>query len=113
MTHEKALEILKYSYPNGNGIAVEEVQDTFDLAIEALEKQIPKNPKEELYDISGRPLKNKSDIHTRENYACPNCGVSQTRFIPYTYCAKCGQKIDWEAYSSDRADVEKITAEQE
>ena len=60
------------------------------LAIEALEKQIPKSPDYEddgyadgelIYDI----------------WICPNCGrYYDVDFDDYEYCPLCGQAIDWE-----------------
>lgn len=67
-----------------------EVAFDFDRAIEALEKQIPKKPKEQGTD-------------EKTHYKCPECG-----WIPLTiysdgyhlgnkpkYCERCGQAIDW------------------
>ena len=48
--------------------------EALDVAIEALEKQIPKEP-----------------IYQLEHEKCPACGS----FLIETYCTRCGQKIDW------------------
>ena len=59
-----------------------------DLGAKALEKQIPKNPKniKTILDFSGRYYTTKGD--------CPVCnreGLYKSDF----YCNKCGQKLDW------------------
>jgi hypothetical protein len=57
-------------------------QNSFDLAIEALEKQIPKKM-----------------IYASENkdYKCPNCKsrYDNPQNDGILCCAICGQKIDW------------------
>lgn len=60
------------------------VREALDMAIEALEKQIPMKPK-------------KID-HWR---LCPNCcddylvGMKQRDYEDISYCLGCGQAIDW------------------
>lgn len=49
---------------------------SYNLAIEALKKQIPKKPKLSEYD-----------------YSCPNCEFEY--LINEKYCSNCGQKLDW------------------
>ena len=63
-----------------------EFENTLALAIEALEKQIPKKP-----------------LHMHKNYYCPICKedgwVLWDDAIPNDmdkYCGKCGQAINWE-----------------
>lgn len=55
-----------------------------DLAISALEKQIPKKPQEVDVDFS--------------TFVCPNC-LSTIMYTDeketHNYCLKCGQKLDW------------------
>ena len=51
----------------------------FDVAIESMEKQIPKKP----------IMKKREHIL---HYECPCCGF--TTLLPH--CGNCGQKIDWE-----------------
>ena len=55
------------------------------IAIEALEKQMPKKPEEQRY------------FRTFNSYAglCPSCrGGANSEF---KYCGDCGQKLDWES----------------
>ncbi len=54
------------------------IKESFDMAISALEKQIPKKPK--------MPL----DAY----WVCPTCGKKVEH--PYECCMGCGQAIDWE-----------------
>ena len=81
MTEVKAIKVLEYIRETGNGetpyvgcaqnIAIE-------MAIKALEKQIPKKP--------------TKDKYVPELDFCPECGTEVTNC---NYCPHCGQKIDW------------------
>lgn len=87
MTNKEAIETIK--------IALAEVEweypmdypmyyaAAFDMAIEALEKQVPKKPRE-----------------TRCALMCANCGHKITekgcKKLNRNYCKKCGQRILWE-----------------
>lgn len=53
------------------------------LAIEALEKQIPK-----------KPISLGEDID-RDVGQCPNCKEIIDTYEDYKYCSDCGQAIDW------------------
>ena len=59
------------------------------IAMNALHKQIPKNPKniKTIIDFSGRYYTTKGD--------CPNCGA-EGLFRKMSYCCYCGQKLDWD-----------------
>lgn len=64
-----------------------------DMAIEALEKQIPKKPYIQQIEV---------DYYEHDCYECPNCDsflgyVSECKEEHYqnNYCPECGQKIDW------------------
>ena len=57
--------------------------DYIKLAIEALEKQIPKKPLNKTSALSGY-------------YGnCPCCNTILCDFANYNYCDECGQKLDW------------------
>ena len=76
MTVEQAIMVLKMiethgSLPTG----------AKEVAIECMEKQIPKKPNFEQKDSMGNPIER-----------CPNC----LSFGVVYYCANCGQKLDWE-----------------
>lgn len=98
MTAKEAIEILHpdttaqtllrieysgYGDFNGKRAAIKAVDDACLVACEALEKQIPKKPRE-----------------TRCALMCANCGHKITekgcKKLHRNYCKKCGQKIDWE-----------------
>ena len=83
MTYEEAIKQL-------NSIAIYHFDKyttyAIDLALEALEKQIPKKP-----------------LHMHKNYYCPICKEDGWMLwddaIPNDmdkYCGICGQAIDWE-----------------
>ena len=57
-----------------------EAYEALEMAIDALEKQIPMKRKEEL-DITGKPI-----------LVCGNCGDSPGG--GWDYCSWCGQRID-------------------
>ena len=84
MTYEEAIKLL-------NSVAIyygsKCTRNAVDLAILALEKQIPKKP-----------------LHMHKNYYCPICKEDGWMLwddaVPNDmdkYCGKCGQAIDWEA----------------
>ena len=54
-----------------------------ELAISALEKQIPK-----------KPIKSDREIRYCEVWKCHNCGFEWSGRV-VDYCYKCGQAIDW------------------
>ena len=59
-----------------------------DIAVEAMEKQIPKKPKQKKR-AEEQPLKG----HVVYVIPCGNCGEALNRL--HDYCPWCGQKIDW------------------
>lgn len=73
MTYKKALEYFTRRKTQ-LGLA-DTIQRAEDLAIEALEKQIPKKPRK-----------------TRSEIVCPTC---KTLIGSSPYCRYCGQAIDW------------------
>lgn len=82
MTNEEAIKILTELKPIPvDGFKI--IAKAYDLAIEALEKQIPKKPRE-----------------TRCALMCASCGHKITekgcKKLNRSYCKKCGQAIDWE-----------------
>lgn len=81
MTYEEAIKILTELKPIPvDGFKI--IAKAYDLAIEALEKQIPKKPRE-----------------TRCALMCASCGHKITekgcKKLNRNYCKKCGQAIDW------------------
>lgn len=63
----------------------------YDLAIEALEKQLTKNP---TYDGDGYA---PDGTFIFDEWLCPNCGSRyEVDYDDYSYCPNCGQRIDRE-----------------
>lgn len=91
MTYEDAIELLRHDKAR-NCVKGEMVEywKGFDMAIEALEKQIPKKPKSVYVKGVSLPIP----------YECPNCGEPVIRYSGYDgvkgeHHCKCGQAIDW------------------
>ena len=81
MTESRAIELLEYIRKTGNGEApyVGCAQNiAIEMAINALEKQMPKKP--------------TKDKYVPELDFCPECGTEVTNC---NYCPHCGQNIDW------------------
>ena len=95
MTNEEAMKILHpgttltalaeveyYGGFNGQEAKIKAVEEACLLACEALEKQIPKKPRE-----------------TRCALMCARCGHKITekgcKKLDRNYCKECGQAIDW------------------
>lgn len=56
----------------------EEMMEVRDTAIEALKKQLPKEPR-----IS------------KAYYGCPDCTTIRSLRQKHNYCHDCGQRLDW------------------
>ena len=94
MTESKAIELLEYIRKTGNGEApyVGCAQNiAIEMAINALEKQIPKKP----YCIEDKMW----CCPVCDNHLLPKWVKYPTELMPKTeglpYCMSCGQKIDW------------------
>ena len=118
MKNREAIEWLKgcvVSYevdnkgrPNGN-ITCDLTQEVLDMAISALEKQIPKKPvigyafPDKLREVMKRTDPEKAETKTD---CCPVCGrtLGVSKFVQTQtglrfgdpHCKRCGQAIDWE-----------------
>ena len=77
MTNEEAIENLKYLISDDCTDTQHDFVKEIKIAIEALEKQIPKKPYWE-YGV----------------WHCESCGFDV--FIDDFFCPICGQEIDWE-----------------
>lgn len=76
--------------------AAKRVVEARNMAIKALEKQIPKKP---TYDGDGYA---PDGTLVYDTWICPCCGKRyEVDYDDYTYCPNCGQKIDL-----DRSDEE-------
>ncbi len=62
----------------------------YELAIGALEKQLPKKPN---FEGDGYA---PDGTFVYDTWECPNCGECyEVDYDDYDYCPKCGQKLDW------------------
>lgn len=90
MTESEAIKELHGIRPRG-GIIPQKRAEALDVAIQALEKQIPKKP------IMRQYFENLEE----EYLCCPTCWQILTDRIPadnktfYFHCMNCGQKFDW------------------
>lgn len=81
-------------FPPETGTA--ELIGSLKMAIDVLEKQIPKKP-------VLKPFEPEWDFG---DWSCPSCGEMLTDRIPferksfYFHCMNCGQKFDWEGVSN-------------
>ena len=88
LTNEEAIKAIKCScnYPP----KYTRLREALDMAIEALEKQIPEIP-----DYEGDGYADGFPIY--DTWICPSCG----RYYEldcnddYIYCPHCGQRINW------------------
>ena len=84
---DKKCENCEYNYAQGNN---GEQKEALKVAIQALEKQIPKKPTPIDYEKYMDTVKNA--LFLKGSYWCPNCNhVVKCG----TYCSDCGQKLDW------------------
>ena len=90
MTESEAIKELHKIRPRG-GIIPQKRAEALDIAIQALEKQIPKKT----------IMKQYFEDLEEEYWCCPTCGKILTDRIPadnktfYFHCMNCGQKFDW------------------
>ena len=98
MTESDAIKLVNKLYANitsnaNNIIKTNDYIDFVRIAINALEKQIPKNP----------IMKTYYEDMEEEYLCCPTCGEILTDRIPldnkdfYFHCLNCGQKLNWES----------------
>ena len=88
MTYEEAIQILvDLRYFDDD--CVEDCV-ALTMAIEALEKQMPKKPKEEW---SKSPFSDDEGC-LFQHLMCPNCGKMEVNKLD-DFCPHCGQAIDW------------------
>lgn len=97
MTAQEAIDILRNAAWLGSDADRERTEEAIEVALDALDKRIPKKPKlfEKTYP---------------KQWACPNCGYSVTSLHEYrvgafgtmtetvikSRCLRCGQVIDTE-----------------
>ena len=68
-----------------------------NIAIEALEKQLPKKP---TYEGDGYA---SDGTFIWDEWLCAHCGSRyEVDYDDYGYCPNCGQRIDWEEEENER-----------
>lgn len=77
ITEKNAISILNSARPRKG--SYDRLQAAFEMAVKALEKQIPK--------------KVANPIRKGAYSDCPICGIELE--MPWCYCYKCGQKVYW------------------
>lgn len=94
MTYEKAIRMLSvHSSTNGSGQCTdEEHKAAKEIAIKALEKQIPKAPETIIHseDVKIGTVTMKAGTKI---YKCFDCKSFVLR--SHKYCPECGQALDW------------------
>lgn len=92
MTEQEAIKALELNGGleiNGNAIRVSRFFEGLDMAIKALEKQIPKKP-----DLEGDGYADGHLVY--DTWICPNCEHEyEVDYEEYDWCPNCGQHIDW------------------
>ena len=82
MTYEEVLNRLKICVDECDDcLTCKAMEDSIEIAILALEKQIPKKPYKD----------NENGVYEKEH--CPSCHRS---LFPNDHHCECGQAIDWE-----------------
>ena len=82
MKFSNAIRNVERVFMNFLDIASEETIESFEIAVEAMKKQMPMKPKRYIGE------------YEHENYPiCPACGAC---IRDDNFCFNCGQKIDWE-----------------
>ena len=92
MTESEAIKEIRFNMSTIglSNEAAKRVVEARDMAINALEKQIPKKPTPIDYEKYMDTVKNA--LFLKGTYWCPNCNhVVKCG----TYCSDCGQKLDW------------------
>ena len=86
-------EIEYYNGFSGKEACIEAIEDACRLAIEALEKQVPKSIYEHMETRLNPEVR-------RDKFRCSVCGFikefTDGHTAQYKYCPQCGQAIDWE-----------------
>lgn len=89
MTENEAIKRIKECRNTPNFQPYIYMNEALNMAIQALEKQIPQSP-----DYEGDGYSNGQLVY--DTWVCPCCGHHyEVDYDDYEYCPKCGQHIDW------------------
>lgn len=91
MDEQEAIEILTLSDDAKEQLPM--LAPVYEVAVKALEKQIPKKP---LLRFCGECQRDCSNCERYED-RCPNCngGLYVECSSNHQYCPNCGQRLDW------------------
>ena len=94
MTREEAIKRLhkyaKYAYDIWNDGDAD--AEAFDMAIESLQREIPKNPIVN-YIADSDGSRRLNDVYVEDSLMCPVCHTYFGTVYNEGYCRKCGQKL--------------------
>ena len=111
MTENEAIEIVRKEKAYMDNHAGRAQSEAFQMAINALEKQIPKKPILK-HDVSVMHINRGNQPHEwkrleSDNWHCPECDsfVGERVYVlskihdqrKKKYCDNCGQKLNWES----------------
>lgn len=88
MTESEAIEAIQFDLKIGGEIHSQVLRNAVDVAIQALEKQIPMKP----YHISPVDDNDNANVECQECHATTDYAVN---VIKRGHCWKCGQLLDW------------------
>lgn len=97
MTREEAIKIINcydigFHDLSGEKIPADKLADAFDMAIEALQREEPKNPVVNLVsDADGS--RRLDEGWTEDALLCPVCHTYFGEIFEEGYCRECGQKL--------------------
>lgn len=99
MTENEAIEFMKLFRKEWDKNSKTRNAEALDVAIQALEKQIPKKPVHDgCFDSEGI-WHEWNGVNGRPYDLCPNCNTNLCCEMPCDnkpkYCKHCGQKLDW------------------
>ena len=94
MTREEAKEILTHNWTrvDNPNYSESELDEAFFMAIEALQREIPKNPIVN-YVADSDGARRLNDGWTEDSYLCPVCHTYFGEVFDEGYCRECGQKL--------------------
>lgn len=93
MTNEDAIKTINIAAAEVEWDYPMDYQVAFEMAIDALEKHIPKKPTKTKIAILN---KSPEAISWESIHCCPRC---ESNLAPqYKYCPQCGQALNWEDY---------------
>ena len=114
MSNEEARNRLEWLYEEGHTLSAE-TKDAIEVAIEALEKQIPKKPVEGYVFaewLRKRLMEKQPYRANARGSCCPSCGkhIGDCEMIlkkknGHPFCQWCGQRIDWSEESGEKSAI--------